>query len=86
MAHSQDVIGWTHCVRGSRRLKEFFILSCKMESKIEDWMQGFIMKLLEISHSQWIYCNLTKYYQTNGTKGLEGSQQSSSMEEERGSA
>ena len=32
---------------------------------------GFITKLLEITHSQWTYRNLTKHHQTNGTIALQ---------------
>ena len=37
---------------------------------IDDWMRGFISKLLKISHLQWIYRNLTKHHISQGTIAL----------------
>ena len=74
-AHSQDAIGWKHLLEGKvsvrlRRLQEFFLIGCDTLLTIDDWMRGFINKLLEISHSQWIYRNLTKHHASQGTIAL----------------
>ena len=74
-AHSQDTVGWKHLLAGKvsvciRRLQEFFLVGCDTMITIDDWMRGFITKLLEISHSQWIYRNLTKHHASQGKIAL----------------
>ena len=71
-AHPQDTIGWKHLLEGKvslhpRRLQESFLVGCATLLTIDDWMRGFITKLLKISHSQWIYWNLTKHHASQGT-------------------
>ena len=73
--HAQDLIGWRHFMEGKisktiRRLQEFYLLGCDTNMAIDAWMRGFISKILEISHSQWIFRNLTKHHHTNGTISL----------------
>jgi hypothetical protein len=41
---------------------------------IDAWMRGLIEKLLALTHSQWIYRNITKHHHTNGTIKLEAKQ------------
>ena len=74
-AHSQDTVGWKQLLEGKvsvsiRRLQEFFLVGCDTMMTIDDWMRGFITKLLEISHSQWIYRNLTKHHASQGRIAL----------------
>ena len=38
---------------------------------IDVWMRRFIGQLLELTHSQWIFRNITKHHHTNGTIKLE---------------
>ena len=40
-------------------------------STIDVWMRQFIGQLLELTHSQWIFRNITKHHHTNGTIKLE---------------
>ena len=37
-------------------------------------MRGLIEKLLALTHSQWIFRNITKHHHTNGTIKLEAKQ------------
>ena len=34
---------------------------------IDGWMTGLIIKLLEITHEQWLYCNVMVHDNTTGT-------------------
>ena len=46
-------------------------------------MRGFISKLLELTHSQWIFCSITKHHHTNGTIKLDAKHQDTMKEIER---
>ena len=37
---------------------------------VDSWLKGFVGKLLELTHSQWIYRCITKHHKTKGTKVL----------------
>ena len=42
-----------------------------MMMTINTWMRGFIDQLLSLTHSQWIFCNITKQHRTNVTIQLD---------------
>ena len=72
LAAAQDQIGWRHFTEGKialpiRRLQEFYLLHCPTQLTVDAWMQGLIDQLFQMTHSQWIYRNITKHHHTNGT-------------------
>ena len=72
VGEAQDQIGWRHLTEGkvAERLKEMqeaYLLGAPTRMLIDTWMKGFIEQLLNVTHSQWIYRNITKHHHTNGT-------------------
>ena len=72
MADSQDLIGWRRFMEGmiSRRMvviqRDFCeIVETKMTA--EQWARGLIIKLLEITHGQWLYRNVHVHDKVTGT-------------------
>ena len=76
---AKDNIGWRHFTEGKvaklmRNLQELWLLSEPTCLTINAWMRGLIEKLLALTHSQWIFRNITKHNHTNGTIKLEAKQ------------
>ena len=76
IAHAADNIGWTHCTEGKillllKALHANYIAHCLTISTIDVWMRRFIGQLLKLTHSQWIFRNITKHHLTNVTIKLE---------------
>ena len=70
-AVSQDEISWVEFLHGkvSVKIAKIQEIHCKLSDcrmTGEDWMKHFIGKLLQISHSQWLYCNFTLHDKTRG--------------------
>ena len=63
LAQSQDRIGWRRFMEGmvSKEIApiqwEYLVLSGSSMS-VERWMSGLIIKLLEVTHGQWLYRNI----------------------------
>ena len=73
---AQDKIVWRHfmeskIVQPTRNLQELYLLSCPTRLTIVAWMGGFIGKLIDLTHPQWIFRNITKHHNTNGTIKLD---------------
>ena len=71
IADSQDKIGWVELLHGkvSVKIAEMQLAycassSCRMNGT--DWMKGLVSRLIQISHSQWVYRNFTLHDKTNG--------------------
>jgi hypothetical protein len=64
ISHGQDLIGWQNMMEG-RVTKELYAVQCfhlaTSNSRIngDDWMRGLILRLIHISHSQWLFWNFT---------------------------
>ena len=76
MAHAIDNIGWTHFTEGKiplllKDLQANYLAHCPTMTTIDGWMKRFIGQLLKLTHSQWIFRNITKHHHTNGTIKLE---------------
>ena len=75
LAEEQDKIGWRHFTEGKLSL-EFRRIQGKWLDKhhpyltVDSWIKGFVSKLLEMTHAQWIYRCITKHHKTKGTKVL----------------
>ena len=58
---SQGVIGWRKFIEG--HVSELVYSKQNVHLSIllngGDWMKTFISKILHITHSQWIYCNIS---------------------------
>ena len=76
---AQDRIGWRHFTEGKvsktlRQYQERFlgvtIVAQRTRLTIDSWMKGLVTKLLEMTHSQWIFRCITKHHSTNGTNVL----------------
>jgi hypothetical protein len=64
LAGSQDHIGWQNFTKGyiSTHFYEIQIFHLAMSSSYlngSDWTKQFITKILQITHSQWIYQNIS---------------------------
>ena len=76
---AQDKIAWRLFADGKiaqpiRKLQEYYLSSCLIHLTIDLWMWGLIRKLLNLTHSQWIFCNITKHHHNNGVVKLETKQ------------
>ena len=66
LAESQDRVGWQHFTE-SYIYTHFYDIqrfNFSMSSSYlygSDWTKQFISKLLQLKHSQWIYCNISLY-------------------------
>ena len=70
-AVAQDLIGWRRFMEGmvANELVEFVRLygvgdMCKLEAEI--WVERLIIKLLEVTHGQWIFRNLMVHDSVSG--------------------
>jgi hypothetical protein len=64
LALSQDNIGWTHMLEGKisghfRTIQSRHLRQRNARINGQDWVKMFITRLLKISHTQWIFRNLT---------------------------
>ena len=76
---AQDHIGWRHFTEGKiaaplKTLQALWLQTQPTRMTIDTWMRGLIEKLLALTHSQWIYRNITKHHHTNGIIRLEAKQ------------
>ena len=73
MAISQDKIGWRRFLEGmiSRRLVEIqyeFLTARGMGWKLEKWATGLVVRLLQVTHGQWLYRNAVVHDPVGGTR------------------
>ena len=75
MAASQDRIGWRRFMEGmpSRRMveiqAEYFALRGR-SWKLDKWATGLVVRLLEVTHGQWLYRNAVVHDRTSGHLAL----------------
>ncbi len=70
-AASQDVIGWDGFAIGMVSSKLLPLQSAiahnsKLSSNAMRWISGFITQLLQVTHTQWIYCCVLVQDRTTG--------------------
>ena len=75
LATTQDGIGWLHFLEGKvsseiRNIQALFLAQSNTRVTIDSWMSKFIGHFLDISHSQWIYRNITLHHHSRGTLQL----------------
>ena len=71
IAISQDTIGWRNFMEGRVSNKLYFTLHLHLSTSpsiinSNNWMKSLISKVLHITHSQWIFCNLSLHDQQRG--------------------
>jgi hypothetical protein len=71
IAQSQDAIGWTEFLHGKvstkiRRMQQTHCLLTNTNLNGDNWMVELTGKLINISHSQWLYQNFTLHHLTKG--------------------
>jgi hypothetical protein len=71
IAESQDKIGWRRFTEGCiskefHKKQTFFLQMTNNRLNGKDWTKQLISRLLQITHSQWIYRNITLHDRTNG--------------------
>ena len=76
LAASQDIIGWRHFMEGrvSKHLytmQHLHLSSSPSYLNGGDWMRTFISKVLHITHSQWIFRNITLHDRRRGVLRLQ---------------
>ena len=75
VARFQDGIGWRHFTEGKvtkeiRAVQEHHLRTRRTRLTADVWMKGFVGKLLQMTHSQWIFRCITKHHKTKGTKAI----------------
>ena len=72
LAEEQDLIGWRNFKEG--RVSKSFCeiqgvhltdVACHLNGR--DWMKGFLSRLLQLTHSQWLYRNITLHDKAGGS-------------------
>ena len=71
LAEDQDLIGWTHFLEGKvskhfLEIQQCYLAGANMKLNGRDWMTRFITKLLEISHTQWLFRNIILHDKIHG--------------------
>jgi hypothetical protein len=71
LAESQDKIGWRNFTEGSISthfydIQKFHLAMSNSYLNGTDWTKQFISKLLLLTHSQWIYCNILLHDRRQG--------------------
>ena len=75
VATAQDRIGWRHFTEGKvcKQLRSYqgkHLANRRTNLTIDSWLKGFVGKLLEMTHSQWIFRCISKHHHTNGALAL----------------
>jgi hypothetical protein len=73
MTEEQDAVGWRHFMEGMlcqglRNLQEMYKTLKGLNITGEQWATGVIIKLLEITHGQWLYCCVQIQDRVRGTQ------------------
>jgi hypothetical protein len=71
LAEDQDLIGWTHFLEGKvshhfLEIQQRYLAGANTKINGRDWMTRFLTKLLEISHTQWLFRNVTLHDKIHG--------------------
>jgi hypothetical protein len=64
LAEEQDSIGWTHFLEGKiskqfYHIQQAYLAGSPSPLNGRDWVKSFISELLTISHTQWLFRNIT---------------------------
>ena len=72
LAKSQDIIGWKNFMEGRIsksfvKIQEEFLKNSESRLNGQDWVKQFITRILRITHSQWIYRNISFHENQEGS-------------------
>lgn len=72
MASSQDKIGWRRLMEGMISLgvvaiQRDYLSLHGLLWKLDRWASGLVIKLLEVTHGQWLYRNVVVHDKTAGS-------------------
>jgi hypothetical protein len=76
VAEGQDTIGWRQFIEGMichelRGLQEIYTTAKGSNVTGEQWATGVIMKLLETTHGQWLYCCIQVHDRISGIQATQ---------------
>lgn len=71
LAEEQDSIGWTHFLEGKiskqfYHIQQAYLAGSPSPLNGRDWVKSFISELLQISHTQWLFRNITLHDKRQG--------------------
>jgi hypothetical protein len=71
MARAQDAIGWRGFMEGMIceeiwAIKKTYTAFSGSRTSAEKWTRELITKLLEVTHGQWLYCNIQVHNKVSG--------------------
>ncbi len=71
LAKSQDMIGYCNFMEGYisphfYAIQNFHLAMSSSYLNGANWTKQFILKLLHVTHSQWIFCNISLHHKING--------------------
>jgi hypothetical protein len=71
LAEEQDSIGWTHFLEGKiskqfYHIQQAYLAGSQSPMNGRDWVKSFISELLVISHTQWLFRNITLHDKRQG--------------------
>lgn len=71
IAKDMDLIGWTDLLHGRipvslRKFQQNYCASIGSRMNGSDWARAFVLKLLDISHGQWMYRNFSLHNKCRG--------------------
>jgi hypothetical protein len=71
LAKSQDIIGWHNFTEGHisnhfYEIQQFYLAMHSSYLSNADWTNQFISRILHITHSQWIFRNISLHYKSFG--------------------
>lgn len=72
LAEEQDAIGWRNFMEGrlsSRfcEIQSVYLTDVECHLNGRDWMKSFISRLMQLTHSQWLYRNITLHDKAGGS-------------------
>ncbi len=76
LARSMDEIGWRRYIEGMvsteiLAIQSDFVNFGRCSLSLDVWAKGLVMKLLEITHGQWLYRNVQVHDAASGLKAVE---------------
>lgn len=71
LAISVDCIGWRRLMEGMIscklvELQKYALVEAHSRMTVDAWAKELVIKLLEITHGQWLYCNVMVHIRTAG--------------------
>jgi hypothetical protein len=71
LAEDQDEIGWINFMKGKiskhfLRIQQTYLAGSNSRINGRDWVSRFIKELLTISHTQWLFRNITLHDRKRG--------------------